>query len=261
MEKTNCFHCNLHFPNLVFGADVTGTNGNDILFSQGSPQVVSTTLTNPYSGASVSINGTFNVNIVTYDGLNGIDTLFITNLSDLILPETGGVQSVANVERLVAASGADIINFASTSYSLGNMFIDGGLDRDIIWANAGNDTIRGFDGDDLIDGGPGNDILQGQNGNDILDGGEGNDTLNGGLNQDILHGDNGNDILQFTSDFIRPDRKNGSYDIFNGGAGYDTIVATTGPDAIVAWDDVNPFHPEAPPTHYRRRRSEWWIRE
>ena len=209
--------------------------------------MVSTTLTNPYSGASVSINGTFNVNIVTYDGLNGIDTLFITNLSDLILPETGGVQSVANVERLVAASGADIINFASTSYSLGNMFIDGGLDRDIIWANAGNDTIRGFDGDDLIDGGPGNDILQGQNGNDILDGGEGNDTLNGGLNQDILHGDNGNDILQFTSDFIRPDRKNGSYDIFNGGAGYDTIVATTGPDAIVAWDDVNPFHPEAPP--------------
>lgn len=176
--------CLFSFPNMVLALPIIGTNGNDLLFMTGALQPVSTTITNPYSGASVSINGTYFVSPDTYDGLAGVDSLFMTNQDDMILPETGGVQTLASVERLIAGDGNDIIHLASTGYTLGSVFIDGGRGNDIIWSNAGDDTVRGFDGDDLIDGGAGNDTLLGQNDNDTLSGGSGINILDGGAGTD-----------------------------------------------------------------------------
>ena len=54
-------------------ADLTGTNTNDVFFFQGEIQPVATTLTNPYSGAQITVNGTYNVNQLSYEGLAGVD--------------------------------------------------------------------------------------------------------------------------------------------------------------------------------------------
>lgn len=170
----------LLFPSSALAADITGTSSNDILFFNGSLQSVATTLTNPYSLQSVTVNGTFNVNLSSYDGLGGTDTLSMTNFGDYLVLDHGGVQMLFNVERIIAGDGGDVVNMASASMVLGNMLIDGGLANDVLWGNSGNDTLRGSDGNDIVDGGPGNDIILGQNGNDTLSGGAGNDVIDGG---------------------------------------------------------------------------------
>lgn len=81
-----------------------------------------------------------------------------------------------NMEQIVAGNGGDVINVASTSFTLGNLFINGGSGGDLIWSGSGNDLLQGVDGNDILDGGPGNDSLAGGNGNDILYGGTGSDT-------------------------------------------------------------------------------------
>jgi Ca2+-binding RTX toxin-like protein len=164
------------FSTTAQAAVVTGTNGNDTLFFQGVLGPVSTTLTNPYDGTTFTINDTYNNNTATYDGLGGTDTLLLTNVADLLLPETGGVQTIVNMENIVAGNGADVIDVASTSFTLGNIFINGGSADDLIWSGSGNDTLQGVDGNDILDGGPGDDSLAGGNGNDILYGGTGSDT-------------------------------------------------------------------------------------
>lgn len=172
-------------PAIVTAAPVVGTNGNDILFFQGASQAVSTTLLNPYSPFSVNVNGTFEVNTATYyDGLSGVDALFMTNLDDYLALDQGGAQAVFNLELFIAGDGIDIVNMASLNLALGNLIFDGGRANDVLWGNTGADTIRGFDGDDNIHGGPGNDILQGQSGNDTLHGGTGNTTIDGGVGSD-----------------------------------------------------------------------------
>jgi Ca2+-binding RTX toxin-like protein len=155
---------------------VTGTNGNDTLFFQGVLEMVSTTLTNPYDGTTFTINDIYNNNTATYDGLGGTDTLLMTNVNDLLLPETGGVQSIMNIENIVAGNGGDVIDLASTSFTLGNLFIFGGAGDDLIWSGSGDDTLQGGDGNDILNGGPGNDILSGGNGTNYLYGGTGSDT-------------------------------------------------------------------------------------
>ncbi len=131
------------------GADVTGTNGNDLLFMQGNVQSLNTMVVNAYTGESISVNGVYNVNAVSYDGLGGSsDTLFFTGLGDALFIEDpiSGNQMVANVEVFFAGAGADVVNLSSLNYSLGNILIDGGAQDDILWANGGNDTIYGREG-------------------------------------------------------------------------------------------------------------------
>ena len=103
--------------------------------------------------------------------------------------------------------------------------------------------------------------LNGGNGNDVLSGGNGNDTLNGGLGSDMLYGGGGNDTLNFSKDasWKRTTRTNAgspgdsgsrdkvdlhgksrSYDVYDGGAGYDKLVGTSGNDAILLDDRSSP---------------------
>jgi Ca2+-binding RTX toxin-like protein len=58
--------------------------------------------------------------------------------------------------------------------------LSGGIGPDLIFGNAGNDTINGGGGTDLLVGGAGNDRITGGLGDDVIVGGTGNDILTGG---------------------------------------------------------------------------------
>jgi Ca2+-binding RTX toxin-like protein len=167
---------------------VTGTNGNDIIFFQGTSQS-GVTVTNAYTGETLVLGGTFNANTQVYDGLAGIDTLFMTNVSDLItLRDGSNNQTILRIERIIAGNGDDVINLSDGTFVLGNISLEGGEGNDVMWGNSGGDTINGFDGDDILNGGPNNDTLSGQNDNDkfFFGPGSGFDTVNGGSGFDEI---------------------------------------------------------------------------
>ena len=70
---------------------------------------------------------------------------------------------------------------------------------EIIYGNAGADTIDGAAGDDGIYGGAGADTILGGTGNDQIDGGDGNDTITGGAGNDLLDGGSGSDTFVFSA--------------------------------------------------------------
>lgn len=182
--------------NVLNAADVNGTSGNDILFLQGSIQPVNQVITNPFSGESITLSDDYFVNSASYDGLDGIDSLLMTNIGDLLfLEDPAGVQWLWNIERLLAGSGGDVLHLASTTISLGDLVIVGGASGDIIWSNVGNDTIDGQRGDDQIHGGPGNDLIYGNDGDDTLFGGLGSDEIYLGAGTDIANGGPGEDVF------------------------------------------------------------------
>jgi cysteine-rich repeat protein len=74
---------------------------------------------------------------------------------------------------------------------LQNMVIEGGTNGDLLWANAGDDTVRGNMGDDLIDGGLGDDMIQGGPGDDTI-------TLWPGSGFDSVSGDLGSGNMSLT---------------------------------------------------------------
>ncbi len=199
----------------VFDANatvLTGTNGNDLFSFQGDQHTVSTAITNPYTGETITLNGTFNVNQVSYDGLGGIDTLFMTNASDLLFIEDfAGNQIVSGIEVFFAGDGRDVIDLASNNFVLGHVTVDGGSSDDIIWSNAGNDLLNGRGGNDIVNGGPGNDTVNSGPGNDIVDGGPGNDIVDGGP---------GNDDIFF--------RIGSGVDFIDGGGDFDKINFAAG---------------------------------
>jgi len=161
---------------------VGGVSGSAMSFS-GTFQQVNTTLVNPYSGEAVPLSGSFNVNSTSYEGVGLNDTLFGTNLGDfLLVQEPIGTQRICGVENVLAQNSFDAIILADEFISLDNMVIEGGNTGDIIWANVGDDTVRGGNGVDLIDGGPGDDIIEGGLGNDVITlwPGSGFDSIDGG---------------------------------------------------------------------------------
>ncbi|WP_421282136.1 VCBS domain-containing protein, partial [Aeromonas taiwanensis] len=97
------------------------------------------------------------------------------------LSGTYNIQTGSNFD---AGNGGSNDVVAGTS---GSQTIDGGggaSGRDLLFGNAGNDTLSGQNDDDLLIGGGGNDILNGNDGNDLLIGGTGNDSLTGGAGAD-----------------------------------------------------------------------------
>lgn len=165
--------------------NIIGTNGSDILIFSGHLQHLGFTMVNPYTQRDVVIDDEYNVNNATYYGLNGTDRLLMTVNGDaLFLEDESGQQRVFSVEIIFANDQGDIVNFASTAITYGNVTILGGLGDDIVWSNVGNDSLDGADGHDDVDGGPGNDRLVGGAGNDLLHGGTGNDVLIGGTGGD-----------------------------------------------------------------------------
>ncbi|MFA5952838.1 MAG: S8 family serine peptidase, partial [Hyphomicrobium sp.] len=117
--------------------------------------------------------------------------------------------------------------------------LEGGDDRDDLFANGGNDRLEGGSGGDVLLGGAGNDellggddadYLDGGTGVDVLAGGSGNDTLVSSDGSDALYGDLGDDVLQgghamFGGDGNDTLTGGGTLD---GGAGNDVLVTTGG---------------------------------
>jgi serralysin len=108
---------------------------------------------------------------------------------------------------------------AGTFYngSAANNTITGTANHDGIFGNAGADVLGGSGGNDNISGGDGKDNCAGGDGNDTLRGGNDNDSLNGNAGTDRLFGDAGSDTLFY-----------GAGDMYNGGAGTDTVKVNTG---------------------------------
>ncbi|QIR40677.1 hypothetical protein HCG51_30950 [Tolypothrix sp. PCC 7910] len=80
----------------------------------------------------------------------------------------------------------------------GNDIINGGLGNDRINSGLGDDVINGGAGDDNLDGGFGNDRVSGNDGNDTIRGGLGIDTLDGGNGTDSLYLDLSNQTVNLT---------------------------------------------------------------
>ena len=234
---------------------VTGTSNNDFLNYQGNTQAVSTPLTNPYSGQTVTVNGSFNVNTGNYDGLGGFDILVMTNGGDFFTLDNGmGNPLLNSIELIQAAEGPDVVNLASTSISIPDTIISGAGGRDILWGNSGNDSIAGQGDDDNVDGGPGNDQVEGN---------EGNDFVNGGLGADFIIGGSGNDVLNYTADgfwsggvtagdlgtassalsTFNLDGYSLSQDVFDGEGDFDIIQMTSGNDTLFLFDSQNAINP------------------
>lgn len=154
------------------------TNSNDFISFMGSMQQLTVTLTNAYSGYTISIDEEKLLNNSTYDGLGGTDYLNMSSAGDALFIDDGnGNQVIDNIEFILAGNGGDIIDLSHATMTLSNgITILGAAGDDILWGNVGNDTIRGGSGDDILDGGPGHDLLDGGSGNDYLSGGDGQDT-------------------------------------------------------------------------------------
>jgi cysteine-rich repeat protein len=176
-----------------FTADIE-FNGTATL--SGTQQVYNATLVNPYSGASVPVSGSFQVNDLSYKGTGTADILLgilpggtqseVLLIKDLIHPQT-----ICGVETLTTLNGFDVMFLADDFIVLQNMVIEGGTNGDFLWANAGNDTVRGNTGDDLIDGGPGDDMIEGGLGDDTI-------TLWPGSGFDSVSGDLGSGNMSLT---------------------------------------------------------------
>ena len=244
-------------------ADIVGTSGNDLFFFTGSIRQLSLSFTNPYTGETFFREDIFNYNMSSYDGLDGLDSLYMSNIGDAIFIEDpdSGEQMFDDIEVYIAGNGGDIIHLASLIYTLNDLTIDGGGSNDIILSNIGDDEISGREGDDIIDGGPGNDWLKGGDGSPIN---SGNDTISGGADADLLEGQDGDDTLRFfvdgafTPDFlaynvgspgvsgtaalVRLVGSNLSLDVFDGGDGFDTLVMTGGDDTFFLDDPYHEFH-------------------
>ncbi|MBI2727867.1 MAG: putative Ig domain-containing protein [Polaromonas sp.] len=117
-----------------------------------------------------------------------------------------------------------------------------------------NDVLNGTACDDVINGKSGNDKLYGNGGNDRLDGGTGSDVLDGGAGNDTLvfgaddqwGGNNcyapvtstnvGSPGVVGSNAQVDIDGYARSLDVFEGGAGVDTLLGSNGDDAILLDD-------------------------
>jgi Ca2+-binding RTX toxin-like protein len=110
-------------------------------------------------------------------------------------------------------------------------------------------TIGGGNGNDVLAGGGGNDALTGGKGNDVLLGGGGNDTLNFSVDatwKKQIRTNAGSPGESGSKDKVDLNGKRRSYDIFDGGEGYDKLVGTSGNDAVLLDDSTSPAAQSGP---------------
>lgn len=196
-------------------AHAVPTENNDTLLFQGTLGSVNTTLISP-SGHSFAVNGTFNVNNTSYDGLGGFDTVFFTNQNDFL--EAGAVR---NIESFIAGNGNDVVD---ARFSNVRITVLGGTGGDVFFGGLFNDVLLGDSGNDILDGNDGDDFLDGGRGLDLLIGGLGSDTYS-------ISGFNALDtIIEAASEDINTVQ-------FGRGVSLDTITfETVGADLLLSID-------------------------
>jgi Ca2+-binding RTX toxin-like protein len=110
-------------------------------------------------GETVAITGRTR-NFDAMDGGAGSDVLVGTACNDVIVlddaysPSPNGLQPrFANIERIDAGEGDDVVDLTSSRFGYGDVIIDGGLGNDVLWSSAGNDSLSGGVGNDMLNGG------------------------------------------------------------------------------------------------------------
>lgn len=144
----------------------------------GTLTTITTQFVNPYTGDILYIDGNYYLNDQYVNGgVGGPDYWLGTAHDNFIrLEDESGNLLIEEFEFFYPSTGNDIVNFASLTHIMGDVYIGMSAGDDIVWANAGNDIIEGHAGNDLLHGGPGNDIIEGGEGADIIIGASGNDT-------------------------------------------------------------------------------------
>ncbi len=220
------------------------------------------------NGATVAIVGRVK-SFDAMDGGDGVDVLVGTAGNDVIVLDDAysaspnGLQPrFANIERIDAGDGDDVVDLTSSRFGFGDVIIDGGLGNDVLWSSAGNDTLNGGDGNDTLNGGTGANTLIGSIGNDIYVIGdtmdtiveneaEGTDTAQSSLGYTLganlenltltgsaaIDGE-GNELNNVLTGNVAANTLLGGLgnDTLNGGAGADTLIGHLGNDIYVVDD-------------------------
>ncbi|MFN6487676.1 DUF4347 domain-containing protein [Nostoc sp. DedQUE02] len=117
------------------------------------------------------------------DGGDGIDYLNESSNVNFTLTNTQlsglGSDTLINIEQVTLTGGISDNILDASAFSLGKVYLYGGVGNDTLTGGAGNDYLYGGNGNDLLNGGAGNDYLYGQGGADIfvLASGNGNDSI------------------------------------------------------------------------------------
>ncbi|MBK9327636.1 MAG: putative Ig domain-containing protein [Hydrogenophilales bacterium] len=232
------------------------------------------------SGQVIAIAGR-KANHDVMDGGDGWDTLTGTGFDDVIVlddrfsPTALSGPRFMNIEQFAGGGGNDIIDLTSQIYVYGDVILDGGEGKDVLWAGSGNDRLIGGAGNDLLDGGYGADTMIGGSGNDTYtvdnpgdvvteNAGQGTDTVKSSVSHtlgdnveklvltggtatngtgnplnNILTGNGGANTLDggAGNDILQGGKGNDTY-LFNRGGGVDTWIEN---DAAVGNVDVGRF--------------------
>ncbi|PUB88041.1 MAG: hypothetical protein DBP00_07365 [gamma proteobacterium symbiont of Ctena orbiculata] len=170
------------------------------------------------SGNDSYLPGGGNTSITDSGGDDIYKSTYVTNKSDVIIEDTGGVDliyllstdsyggyTVSNYDVILNIEGGRITLkdhldpsglYAIEYYQKGtNSAVNMNSLIADYWGDNTNNSFSGTTSADLVFGEDGNDILFGDDGNDYLSGGTGNDTLSGDLGDDTLIGGLGDDTL------------------------------------------------------------------
>ena len=130
---------------------------------------------------------------------------------DTVFTYTSITKPIEHIEGFISMDGSKVVGNELDNVILPGLFGGNKDINKIFEGHAGNDELRGWNGNDSLDGGVGNDTLVGNQGDDTLRGGAGKDSLVGGKGDDEYHVSNKKDI-------VKENKKSG---------GYDTIIAQT----------------------------------
>ncbi len=159
----------------------------------------------------------------------GLVTVFATPQDDTVVISSA-TAGFTDISINAGQSGSQLARFTTSQ-----------IDKVVVWAGAGNDSVyssarvptevNGQNGDDILQGGFVDDIVRGGGGENRLFGRAGNDTLVGGPAIDRIFGANGNDSIfgNGGNDYLVG---HGGNDTISGGAGNDNIQAGAGDDTI-----------------------------
>jgi Ca2+-binding RTX toxin-like protein len=134
---------------------------------------------------------------------------------------------------LYADWGDDILRGAG-----GNDLLNGGLGADTLYGDAANDVLEGMDGDDRITDSAGNNLLNGGAGADSMTGSSGNELFIGGAGNDVITTGAGKDIIAFNrgdgQDVVKASAHADNTLTVGGGVRYaDMSLAKTGADLVL----------------------------
>lgn len=119
------------------------------------------------------------------------------------------------------------------SGALGDDPLNGTPASEMIFAFAGNDTVRAGDGDDWAEGGEGADIVEGEGGDDVVAGDDGNDVVAGGEGGDAVFAAG---VVTIASAVLAGETETPTglkADWVDGGEGHDTVAGGPGNDQVM----------------------------